>query len=314
MFQRITFAVLLTLMACALSGCFFTGVENTGNISDKEIQRAMTDLERRQPTSSIKLSHADSVPVWRSGKRFYVTDDQLRYILTPANVNVIDTASLEGRELAFTHYDTQGDGLDLRNTVNLHFTLDGVEYIYRTSKMLGDFTAAYSVPLLIDIDMVDDMAAQLVGREMYVKTPIWYNVDNGTMFKGRQYILVHIDSVKPGNKVLPLCVEFTARDNGQKAMVWMSSPLAVMHNRDFDSLFSLIDLHTLYPHIDATTWNRIINSEVAENMTKEACRLALGMPKQVNQVPDPSGMREYWYYDDGRFLQFVDGLLKSYRK
>ena len=49
-------------------------------------------------------------------------------------------------------------------------------------------------------------------------------------------------------------------------------------------------------------------------MTKEACRLALGMPKQVNQVPDPSGMREYWYYDDGRFLQFVDGLLKSYRK
>ena len=48
-------------------------------------------------------------------------------------------------------------------------------------------------------------------------------------------------------------------------------------------------------------------------MTKEECRLAMGSPKNLTQLPDQSGLREYWYYDGGRYLFFVDGLLKEFR-
>ena len=134
------------------------------------------------------------------------------------------------------------------------------------------------------------------------------------MLKGRQYIAVRIVDVLPGNKVLPLKVVFEAIDNHERAFVWMSAPGATMRNRDFDSMFSLFNLRLLYPNISDKTWNLIVNGNVAEEMTKEECRLSLGAPQHISPVPDQAGMREYWYYDGGQYLYFVDGLLKSYRK
>ena len=49
-------------------------------------------------------------------------------------------------------------------------------------------------------------------------------------------------------------------------------------------------------------------------MTKEECRLSIGSPKRINENPDQGGMREYWYYDGGSYLYFVDGLLSQFRK
>ena len=83
--------------------------------------------------------------------------------------------------------------------------------------------------------------------------------------------------------------------------------------RDFDSLFSLTDVRLQYPEITAENWTRIVNGEVVEGMTKQECRLSMGSPKSVNQRPDQTGLKEYWYYDGGRYLFFFDGLLKEFR-
>ena len=58
----------------------------------------------------------------------------------------------------------------------------------------------------------------------------------------------------------------------------------------------------------------ITTGNVVEEMTKEECRLALGSPQRITPAPDQQGMREYWYYDGGGYLFFVDGLLKSFRR
>ncbi|MBR5102607.1 MAG: hypothetical protein IK092_05740, partial [Muribaculaceae bacterium] len=135
------------------------------------------------------------------------------------------------------------------------------------------------------------------------------------MRAGLKYVKVHIDGVEAGNKVFPLRVLFTPLSgNREQSMVWLATNNSTMHGRDFDSLFSLSDLRTDYPTIDDATWQRIVKGEVSTGMTKAECRLSLGAPKTINQQPDQTGVKEYWFYDGGTYLFFVDGLLKEFRR
>ena len=103
-------------------------------------------------------------------------------------------------------------------------------------------------------------------------------------------------------------------DTREQAMVWISDNVSTMHGRDFDALFSASDPRASYPAITDANWERITRGQVAEGMTKHECQLALGSPKRINERPDQAGMREYWYYDGGAYLYFVDGLLSQFRK
>ena len=74
------------------------------------------------------------------------------------------------------------------------------------------------------------------------------------------------------------------------------------------------DPHLNNPDISDVNWERITRGEVVEGMTKAECSLAIGPPVRINEIPDQRGMREYWYYDGGSYLYFVDGLLKQFRR
>lgn len=298
------------VMLCLLTGCMFTGVESTRAVTEKEVKRTMSELERRQPTMTLR-PFRDSVPAWRVGKEFFVTDNQLKLLFVNA---ADDTVSIANTILLFDGYET-GDVLDNRNNLNLRFkSCGGKVFLLRTGKTLDDFTSSYVVPLLIDMDLVRDADQQLRGQKVYITTPLWYDPSDASMRRGRQFVEVRIDSVCPGNKVLPLKVCFTAMDTGERAFVWMSSPGAAMHNRDFDSMFALRDPHENYPGISDEIWRLIVMGDLRIGMTKDECRLAVGAPKNISRLPDQSGLREYWYYDGGSYLFFVDGLLNQYRK
>lgn len=302
--------IIIALISSLCTGCFFTGVESTQKVSEKEVSRALSELERKQPSLTL-TTYNDSVPSWRPGKRFFVTDNQVRLIF---NNITTDSISLAGTCLVYDGFES-GSVLDNRETLNLKFlTQDGKTLIFRTGKTLEQFSSTFSIPLLIDMDMVEDANRQLQGKEVYIKTSIWYDPESGEMKRGRQFVKVKIERVEPGNKVLPLRVSFQAIDSGESAFLWMSSPSALMHNRDFDSMFSLRDIHDSYPDISASTWQLITNGNVAVGMNKEECRLALGAPKRISRLPDQTGLREYWYYDGGSYLFFVDGLLNQFRK
>lgn len=295
----------------AMSSCF-TGVENTPKITEKDVQRTMSVLERRQPTTTL-TPYVDSIATWRVDKQFYVTDNQVLIILDHRVGINADSLSLAGKCLNYSGYDIV-TALDNREVVDVKFTIDSTTLVYHSGKTMAELSSSFSIPLLIDMDMVAHVASQLEGRDAYVKTPIWYDLKTENMIRGRQFIKVHIDHVKPGNKVLPLRVVFTASDNAQQAFVWMSSANSVINNRDYDALFTARDVHDNYPDISNEVWRLIINGDVAVGMTKEECRLSKGAPKQIGRRPSQTEVTEFWYYDGGSYLQFVDGLLQAYRK
>ncbi len=309
--NKIFQTLLLMGVTLLFQGCF-TGVESTKKITEKDVQRAIRQMEDGSRESSLQVP-ADSLSSWREGKAFWCVDNQARLIFKPSINYDLDTLVLEGKRLSYAGYGTHKQ-LDNSEVVDVYFDLDSLRLVYPTGKVLAEVSSrSFTIPFLIDDDKVHAIADQLLNREVYIKTPLWRDIKGGHQTKGRRFIPVMITAVKPGNKVYPLKVEFRATDNGDEAFVWMKLPGSESVGRDFDSLFSMTDIRKKYPDISPATWVNIVNGKVAEGMTKEECRLAMDNPVNVRQLPDQSGLREYWYYDGGRYLFFVDGLLKEFR-
>ena len=302
-------------MFCLLVASCGTGIEVTEHVTDKDVQRVMDKIDTRQPAVTLE-AYTDSLPAWKVGKRFWVADDRVTQMLADTDGYDKDTLHLAGHVLTYRGASKSGVFLNGDNR-RLYIDFEDEEtgsYLHYRVKAPEDGHAIFSLPMLIDLDMVDHVARQLVGKEFYVRTPIWYDSQTEQMMDGRHYIKVRIDSVLPGNAVLPLRVLFTTADTGEHAMVWMNDNLSTMLGRDFDAMFSVANPHESYPTITDANWERITRGQVVEGMTKEECRLALGSPKGISERPDQTGMREYWYYDGGAYLYFVDGLLSQFRK
>ena len=302
---------------CLLLAACGTGIEVTEHVTDKDVQRVFEQIDSRQETVTLE-PYQDSLPAWKPGKRFWVADDQVKQLLAITDKYDKDTLHLAGHTLSYKDWWTSGlyvdDGDYRRLYINFDDELTELPITYLYGKNSDSHHSGFTLPMLIDLDMVDHVARQIVGKDFYICTPIWYDRQSEQMMDGRRFIKVHIDSVLPGNAVLPLRVLFTTADTREQAMVWMNNNTSTMHGRDFDALFVASDPHLAYPDISDANWERITRGQVAQGMTKEECRLALGSPKRINERPDQAGMREYWYYDGGAYLYFVDGLLSQFRK
>ena len=302
------------LFLCVVMWACGTGIEVTERVTDKDVLKVIQEVDGHQTTVSLE-PFTDSVPAWRSGKRFWVADNQVRQLFSRSSDYNIDTVELAGHVLSYVGYDT-GGLYDNRMTVNLLFkdVNDGKTFVYRTGKTINEFRPGFSIPMLIDMDLVSHVARQVEGKDYFIRTPIWYHRLNEQMMDGRHFIKVHIDSVLPGNAVMPMRVLFTTADTHEQAMVWMSDNSSMMYGRDFDAMFLASDPRLNHPAITDENWELITRGMVVNGMTKEECRLAIGNPKRINERPDQGGMREYWYYDGGSYLYFVDGLLNQFRR
>lgn len=311
---RVGCIVMALSYVSVISNSCGTGIEVTEHVTDKDVKRAIEQVDSRQTTVTLE-AYQDSLAAWKRGKRFWVADDQVRQLLQYTGFD-LDSLHLAGHVLEFDDWVTSGAFDDDLRKVDICFVdrLTGQRLVYRYGKQIADSHPGYSLPMLIDLDMVDHVARQIQGRDYYIRTSIWYDRESERMKNGRRYIQVKIDSVLPGNAVMPLRVLFTTVDTHERAMVWMSDNASTMHGRDFDALFVASDPHQSYPEITDSNWQKITCGLVAEGMTKVECALALGNPKRINEMPNQGGMREYWYYDGGAYLYFVDGLLSQFRR
>lgn len=304
------------IVLCLLVSACGTGIEVTEHVTDKDVRRVMDQIDTRQPTVTLD-TYIDSLPAWKIGKRFWVADDRVSQMLAETEGYDKDTLHLAGHILTYLGYSKSGP-FTYDDNRRLYIDFDdeqtGLNLHYRYIKGREANSASFSLPMLVDMDMVDHVARQLVGKEFYIRTSIWYDRQTEQMMDGRRFIKVVIDSVLPGNAVLPLRVLFTTADTREWAMVWMSDNASTMRGRDFDALFIAADPHLSYPDITDANWELITRGKVVEGMTKVECSLALGSPQRINEVPDQRGMREYWYYDGGSYLYFEDGLLKQFRR
>lgn len=306
---------MICIVLCFLVSACGTGIEVTEHVTDKDVRRVMDQTDTRQPPITLD-AYTDSLQAWKIGKRFWVADNKVTEMLADAQGYDKDTLHLAGHVLTYRGYSKSEpflDGDNRRVYIDFDDELTGLTLHYRITGREAN-QVIYSLPLLVDLDMVDHVARQLVGKDFYIRTPIWYDRQTEQMMDGRHFIKVTIDSVLPGNAVLPLRVLFTTADTRERAMVWMSDKASTMRGRDFDALFIAADPHLSYPDITDANWELITRGKVVEGMTKVECSLALGSPKRINEVPDQRGMREYWYYDGGSYLYFEDGLLKQFRR
>lgn len=302
-------ALAVVMVACG------TGIEVTEHVTDKDVRKVIELGETKHPAVTL-TAYLDSLPAWKVGKRFWVVDDKVREMLLVTDGRNLDSLHLAGHVLSYAGCVNSGMFMDDNRKVDIMFRDEAanMDLVYRYGKAVEAYRPGFTLPMLIDLDMVEHVARQVAGKDFYIRTPIWYNRQSEQMIDGRHYIKVHIDSVLPGNAVLPLRVLFTTIDSREQAMVWMSDNASTMIGRDFDALFAASDPHNDYPTISAANWELITRGQVIVGMTKEECRLAMGSPRSIRENPDQSGMREYWYYDGGSYLFFIDGLLNQFRR
>lgn len=291
-----------------VSSCF-TGIESTPKITANDVKKQNVVITPEQRF----IAGVGVIPFsqWHAGKRFYVTDDKIALAFGASSHGV---GNMKGGLLTYIGLDSVTDVAG-NNIAVLSFSNDsGDTLVYRTDfpiKILKS-KEAMEIPYAIDLDVVACVNETLATKELFILTPAWLNAD-GASVNGRKFVKVVIDKVIPGNSMYPLMVCFTD-DKGTKGAVYMSLGASRQATRNFDTLFSFRDPRVNYQNVSDENWDRIKNGQVALEMTREECRLALGSPKEIDRRPGYGGVAERWIYPDGVYLLFEDGVLSDFRR
>ncbi len=304
MIQRLKYLSLIALPFLLVS-CF-TGIENTGRISDRTVSKVKAN---KTTAEEAFFDTVQPLPfsAWSKGKRLYVASNDIRLVLRPA----VD--SLKGSIFTYEGQETLRQ-IDNTDEVVLLFASGGTTYRYETGKTIAELNklkADYIVPFLTDLDYVTRVDSMLRGRKLYLKTSVWRHT-NGEIDNGLRYVPVIVTGVAPGDAVYPFYVAFDYE--GRKSGVLMSSPTSSVRNMTFDKLFSFSDIRDTHKQISDEVWKLVTEGKVKDGMTKEECTLALGSPQSVDRMPTHAGLVERWVYDNGVYLIFADGVLERFRQ
>lgn len=307
-------AIFFTAFICQaflLTSCF-TGIEST-----KKINLSREDKKLSNPTAEEKFLHSLSpypLKEWVSAKEFIVADNKALLVIKPQS-GIISTPpdSVKGKILNFTGVEpSMNPAGDI--TVTLLFT-DGIyNYAYDSGKSFDDAMEnlqSNQIPMLIDVDMVNNAKNLLTGKTFWTKSPLWYDI-NGSRIAGKKFVPVEIVDVTAGDLVFPLKLEI--KDTaGRIAYIYMNFGSDDNESRSFSNIFSLSDIKKHYPNIEPDVWELICAGEVKEGMTKDECKLSLGNPSDTNSGHDYSQTIDIWNFDDGKVLWFEDGRLVRMR-
>lgn len=277
----------------AIPGCF-TGIEKTPTIKDKSSVKSTAKTTPEQQLLQGVVPQA--LENWQKGKPFIVTPGRLSYAYSPAHVA---SRLMTGDTLRFQDVRT-GTRLagDTVTEVRL-ITPSGeiihtmVESPFRTIKH-----TALNLPFTIDANLVEDVRSVLKNRTVWTLR---------TDKQGRRYQRTVITDVLPGTADFPLLVVTPA----DSILMLLNSKSA--SGRIFSNLFSLSDPRKSYPQISNRNWELICSGNIAPEMTREECRLALGAPAEIDRQTTYSGILERWTYEDGKYLIFTDGILTHFR-
>lgn len=295
--------------AAALHGCF-TGIESTPRITAGDVRRQ--GVARPTPEMEFLAGVGPQSPaLWQPGKRFHVADGRIAMLF--AGNSAAD--SLQGTELAFAGMcsapSLTGEGatdialLTARGDT-LHYRVDASPEALRRRERL-------EIPFTIELDPVRRADSLMRGRVLYISTPLWRRLD-GRSRPGLRHVAVRVERVQPGSDgVYPASVVFTPVDTPADTAMVMMGLGGDRSPRNFATLFSFNNPRDGYPHITDDVWRLIVHSQVQNGMTRDECRLALGAPARVEQIPTTAGMVERWSYGEGIYLIFEDGALTSYR-
>lgn len=308
--RRFTLYILLIVVA-VLSSCY-TATESTPRIQ-------VDDMTARAPKAEELVIDTNFVDrgchTWQVGKVFISIEESLSPMLRPeGSVSIIDEGLMNKQFVykGFREDNIYGD----KPVVYLLFDCEGTTYSYYTGKSIEEIEAMNYLPLipsLVDLDAVNLAHRLFVGKELYILTNQWYNLD-GELINGRHLVPVTITDVRAGNSVLPLSMVF-ADERGIEAQVYISTKSSMSTQMlSFDRLFAYHNPRNDYPEITDEVWRAITEGRLLKGMTKQECRLSIGLPAEVKKVGTYNGMKEQWLFNTGAYLFFSDGLLEEFRQ
>lgn len=296
-------AAVITVTA-AMTGCF-TGVERTARIKDpgrgKDSGRRTEFLESAAPIPPVQ---------WHRGKEFIVTEGRHSLAFSPASESSTLVPGDTLRLAAIgSHVTLPGDSVtDIR-----FITPRGTEITHRVeqapSAVLGKSTLP--IPFTIEADVVRRARELMVGKHVWTLTSLGYTPEGETT-TGRKYRAVTITDVLPGNADFPLRVLYMD-DSGLETMVYMVVESRSASSRSFENIFSQSDPRKKHPEIPDHNWDLITQGKIELDMTREECRLSLGLPASVERDAAYNGIIERWTYENGVYLLFTDGRLTRMR-
>lgn len=287
-----------------LQGCF-TGIESTPKITAKDLHRehvVLTEEQRFADNIALPLLRD-----WEHGHQLLVTDSRLSMLFD------LEPGLKPGEIISYKGYHPSrsitGDSV-----TTLIFTDGSRELRYAVNQPYSRIASgtSFSLPMTVDLQLVENAAKMLIGNTYYVITPLRVDSDMNPVANGRKYVPVTVCGVYPGNSFYPLRVEVTDGE-GNGASIAMTVGTDRSSTRNFDNIFSFRDPRAGYPYITDSNWECIISSSVALGMTTEECRLALGSPRDVKKGQNGAVFFEHWTFDNGAFCIFTDGLLTSFR-
>jgi hypothetical protein len=306
-----------------LTGCF-TGVESTPRITASDVKKQKVVVTEEQKFLSNIAPEPPSR--WLAGKRFRVTDNKISIIF---NSSVANTDSLSNSDIYFQSFvpATSLTGNDATDVILTDRHGSFLSYRVNIAQGELDQKERLEIPFTVEYSVVEGVDSIMRGQKYYITTPLWYDHSLHSI-NGLRHIAVNIESVTPGNHVYPLAVNFkldkmsvnqeeiTALGLSADSVytVFMTIGAERSSTRNFDAVFSFTNPRKKYPNVDENTWSLIEQSKVIIGMNRDECRLALGAPRQIDNIPTSSVILERWSYDDGVFLIFEDGILTRFRR
>lgn len=304
-------AVILTMaLACSACGSYFADIQSTPRITSGDVKRSGVRITDEQQFASGIVPEAPRS--WQPGKQWRVSDNRISLVFGLPEPQPLAGTTITLKSLKPVSSVTGTDVMEL-----VFNDPAGRLYTYTTDVAVADWAQRVSlpVPFAVELDPVAHADSLMRGNTYYITNSLWYD-RAGKAIEGRRHIAVRVDSVAAGTDNLPLRVYFTPSDKSAPAssvyMTFGEGPAAV---RNFDRMFSFTDPRRRYPNISDENWNRITRSQIAQGMTRDEARLALGTPVQVERGATRGGLQmENWSYGNGVYLLFEDGILTKFRK
>ena len=310
------------MSAMLLTGCY--AATHTAPIGQDEVKKegAYAPSRERQLLASVTPQAPAS---WQPGKLWSITDDRLRVLLNAVDGTIPE--QLAPSTLSFDTVETARNILGSEHTdiiFTLHTPTDvhgmatsPAKVSYRVDTPLDSFMKKPSLPIpfTIETSIVNDADSILRGRRLYVMTSTWLD-DNGNYIKRRRFLPVIITKVSAGTPQAPLQVYFhLEEDPAVKGSLMLTLPSRPDADgpRDFASMFSLSNPRDAYKSIYPDIWDLITRGQVTQGMTREECRLSLGIPMETKRQEMYGYTRETWLYEAGTYLVFEDGILRNSR-
>ncbi len=304
------------VVLCLLTASCSTGIEGTKRVTPNRDDRR---LLRRTP-EELLIDSISATPLsrWYAGKEFLITDNKasLIYNVSDSEGNRTHNDSLAGRKVAFVGISSVTNPAG-KNIALIQFRdIENNNLVtYSSSRDVDDAGSMNwnDFPMLVDLELVNEFRKVLSGRKLWIRTPLWYD-HNAKPVSGTKFTPVVITDVLPGNAVFPLSVAFKSGETSACVPMNISDGKSSYTSRSFPSLFYLNDPKDAHPNISDDVWNLICNGRLAIGMTKEECKLSIGNPQEVENGHNWDVVVDYWRYENGTYLLFVDDRLSEFKQ